>query len=792
MDFFFKRSFLEPKPLLDQLPTKAGSDVASPSQSLTIAIAISGSSKSKNIVKWALNKFSSDKNVVFKLIHVHLKITSIPTPSGKIVSISEAPEDVAATYRRQVMDETKGALLKPYKKMCERKKVAVEIQVLESNSVAVAITREVSKHLISRLVIGRSSHRQYCTYRNRDVTAKIAAYVSNICTIYVVSKGVYIISKKSSSDAEMNETIIDSGSEISTDTSSCSSGPRQISAAMSNALKSKSLAMSGKRLQHLPTIVRGISVCMETSSVDSYDTTSMFSDAGEEVSKRSSPETSRTISWNPPRSCMPSNENVTQGEDYVTNNQDMFHEIRKLRDELRQAQGMYALAQVEALDASLKLNELHELHEFEEFSLKEHVTKGLEEKETQTSEQMRREAREVARRREADMKATSEAKEKDKSARVAPKLQYQEFSWEEIITATSSFSEDLKIGMGAYGDVYKCNLHHTIAAVKVLHSAESALSKQFDQELEILSKIRHPHLVLLLGACPEHGALVYEYMENGSLEDRLFQVNNTLPIPWFVRFRIAWEVASALVFLHKSKPTPIIHRDLKPANILLDHNFVSKVGDVGLSTMIQVNPLSTKFTMYKHTSPVGTLCYIDPEYQRTGMLSPKSDVYAFGMIILQLLTALPAIALTYKVETAMENNDGLIQILDKKAGDWPMEETRKLAALALYCTEIRAKDRPDLETQILPMLESLNKVAENMSSSGPKQPPTHFLCPLLKDVMHEPCVAADGYTYDRRAIEEWMADHRTSPVTNLPLQNINLLPNHTLYAAIVEWRRINH
>uniref|UniRef100_M4DFC6 RING-type E3 ubiquitin transferase n=1 Tax=Brassica campestris TaxID=3711 RepID=M4DFC6_BRACM len=760
MDFFFKKSYLEPKPVLDQLPTKAGSNVASPYQSMTIAIAISGSSKSKKIVKWAVEKFSSDKNVVFKLIHVHLKITSVPTPSGKIVSISEAPEDVAATYRRQVMDETKETLLKPYKRMCERKKVAVELQVLESNSVAVAITREVSKHLISRLVVGRSSH--VGLYGNRDVTAKIAAYVSNLCTIYVVSKGVYIISKQSSSDVQMNETITNSGSER-TDTSSCSSGSGHTSDAMSNAPKSKSLAMSDKRLQHLPTIVRGVSVRMETNSVDSYGTTSMFSDAEEEVSKRSSPETSRTVSWNPPRSYMSSNDNVTQSEDYFTDNQ------------------------------------LNELHEFEELTLMEHVTKALEEKETRTFEQMRREARDVAHRREAEMKATSEAKEKEKlkeSSLVSPKLQYQEFTWEEIKTATSSFSKDLQIGMGAYGDVYKCNLHHTIAAVKVLHSPESNLSKQFDQELKILGKIRHPHLVLLLGACPEQGALVYEYMENGSLEDRLFRVNNSQPIPWFVRFRIAWEVASALVFLHKSKPRPIIHRDLKPANILLDHNFVSKVGDVGISTMIQVDPLLTQFTTYKQTSPVGTLCYIDPEYQRTGRLSPKSDVYAFGMIILQLLTALPAIALTYKVEMAMENNDDeeLIKILDKKAGDWPMEETRKLAALALYCTEIRAKDRPDLENQILPTLESLNKVAENartLISYEPKQPPSHFFCPLLKDVMNEPCVASDGYTYDRRAIEEWMADHRTSPVTNLPLQNINLLPNHTLYAAIVEWRCSN-
>ncbi|EOA12722.1 hypothetical protein CARUB_v10028126mg [Capsella rubella] len=809
MDSFFKKSFLDTKPVVGQLSKKDSSDHASPSQPLTIAIAISGSSKSKNVVKWALNKFGSDKNVVFKLIHVHPKLTSLPTPSGNTVPISEAPEDVAATYRQNVMQETKETLLKPFKKMCERKKVAVELQVLESNRVAMAITKEVNEHLISNLVIGRSSHGNLSRYH--DITAELSAFVSNLCTVYVVSKGAYILSKdRVSSDTERHETLRDSGNER-TDSSSWSSGSGPNSDVMSNALKSNPHSLSNKRLQHLPTIIRGVSVPMETSSANSDDTRSMSSDVAEGVSKRSSPETSHSVSWNPRLRdfddrkdamnslSMSSNHgygNVTPGGDhYFSDDQETLKEITKLRAELRHAQELYAVAQVETLDASRKLNEL----KFEELKLMEHETKGLAEEETQTFEQKRREEREASQRREVEMKATLEAKAKEKLEEVslvAPKLQYQEFTWEEIVTATSSFSEDLKIGMGAYGAVYKCNLHHTTAAVKVLHSAESSLSKQFDQELEILSKIRHPHLVLLLGACSERGALVYEYMENGSLEDRLFQVNNSQPIPWFVRFRIAWEVASALVFLHKSKPTPIIHRDLKPANILLDRNFVSKVGDVGLSTMIQVDPLLTQFTMYKQTSPVGTLCYIDPEYQRTGRISPKSDVYALGMIILQLLTGQQAMALTYTVEIAMENNDDeeLIQILDHKAGNWPMEETRQLAALALCCTELRAKDRPDLKDQILPALESLKKEADkarNSISAAPSQPPSHFLCPLLKDVMKEPCIAADGYTYDRSAIVEWMENNRTSPVTSSPLQNVNLLPNHTLYAAIVEWRNKN-
>lgn len=255
----------------------------------------------------------------------------------------------------------------------------------------------------------------------------------------------------------------------------------------------------------------------------------------------------------------------------------------------------------------------------------------------------------------------------------------------------------------------------------------------FNFQLEILSKIRHPHLLLLLGACLEHGCLVYEYMENGSLDDRLCRKDNTPPIPWYVRYRIAWEVASVLVFLHNAKPKPIVHRDLKPANILLDHNFVSKIGDVGLSTLLPIGN-SSMSTVAKETAPAGTFCYIDPEYQRTGKVSPKSDVYAFGMVILQLLTAKPALALAETVETALEEGR-LADILDSKAGKWPIEETQELATLGLSCAEFRSRDRPDLKDKVLPMLERLKGIAAGAQESVPlvpSIPPNHFICPILQ------------------------------------------------------------
>ncbi|XP_033143692.1 U-box domain-containing protein 35 [Brassica rapa] len=819
-----------------------------PPPSHTVFVALSESRKNKNVVTWALEKFAPEANVGFKLLHIHPRITSVPTPMGNTIPISEVRDDVVAAYRQEVLWQAE-EVLKPYKKMFERRKVAVEVHVIESDNVAAAIAEVVSRNSIERLVIGGSSRSFFS--RKADMCSAISALVPNFCTVYVVSKGKLSCVRPSDSDG--NATIRDDGSER-TDSSSGSSGPNSestdgVSSALDSQSQSRALSLPVRRFQHVPAIGRQASVPMDTSSVGSDDTRCMSMDAEEakDVSSINRSSTDTTSRWTPrlrdyeerkdAMSSSSSNreygnaggkfswtgmvidtthsrasqqasnmsDNLTE-HSYTDNQVNLSFEVEKLRAELRHVQEMYTAAQTETFDASRKLGELNqrrleEAIKLEELKLKEYEARELAEKEKQNFEKAKRDAesmreraeREIAQRREAERKAARDAKEKEKLEDTlgSPRLQYQHFTWEEIVAATSSFSEELKIGMGAYGSVYKCNMHHTTAAVKVLHSAENGLSKQFQQELEILSKIRHPHLVLLLGACPEQGALVYEYMENGSLEDRLFQVNNSPPLPWFERVRIAWEVAAALVFLHKSKPKPIIHRDLKPANILLDHNFVSKVGDVGLSTMVQVDPLSTKFTIYKQTSPVGTLSYMDPEYQRTGMISSKSDVYSFGMIVLQLLTAKPPMALTHLVESAMDSNDEFLKILDQKAGNWPVEETRELTSLALCCTELRGKDRPDLRDQILPALESLKKVAEkarNSISSVPTQPPFHFLCPLLKDVMNEPCVAADGYTYDRRAIEEWFEEHNTSPMTDSPLLSKNLLPNYTLYTAIMEWR----
>ncbi|GFQ01028.1 U-box domain-containing protein 35 [Phtheirospermum japonicum] len=768
------------RPKVDSLN---GSKPSTTASSTVVAVAINTSKKSKYTIKWAMQNLiphEGPEHVCFKLLHVFPEITTVPTPMGNGIPISQVRDDVAAAYRKELELQTTEKLI-PYKMFCIKREVRAEIVKIESDDVVNAIAHEIAKCKIDKLVIGASS-----------------------TGVYVVSKG------KLSSVRPSIPEVVSSPSDVITDTGGFSNYSSR------DTINSQTeWTVQGSTISYPPSPTKQFQYVLATNDsrrTNSSDTKSVPYQIGDEEDDENSSCSSTDITNQTSKASSGSHSRTTNrssslyaSTDFSSGSQVNINlELEQLKMELRNVQGMYAKAQTEAIDASRKLNDLqHQRLEdtvkLREISLKEDEAKALAEREKSRYEDAKTEAynvmecmeREAVRKKAAEKRATRDAKAKEKleSSLIGPANHYQEFAWEEIESATLSFSDDLRVGMGSYGTVYKCNLRHTTAAVKILHSLAANRTKQFQQELEILSKIRHPNLLTLLGACPDRGCLVYEYMENGSLDERLFRRNNTPPIPWLDRYRIAHEVASALIFLHNSNPKPIIHRDLKPANILLNRNLVTKIGDVGLSTMLIHSDASNETTMYKDTSPVGTLCYIDPEYQRTGLVSPKSDVYAYGMVVLQLLTAKPAIALARKMEIAVDG-DRLDRILDSEAGDWPADETKELAVLALRCTELRHRDRPDLKSEILP---ALDKLITQVAMSGRKSPPEHFMCPIRKVekilvVMKDPCVAGDGYSYDREAIEEWFEDNDESPVTKLPLLNKSLIPNYTLLSAIMEWR----
>ncbi|WMV36150.1 hypothetical protein MTR67_029535 [Solanum verrucosum] len=219
----------------------------------------------------------------------------------------------------------------------------------------------------------------------------------------------------------------------------------------------------------------------------------------------------------------------------------------------------------------------------------------------------------------------------------------QTFTFRELATATKNFRQECLIGEGGFGRVYKGHLDRTgqVIAVKQLDRNGLQGNREFLVEVLMLSLLHHNNLVNLIGYCAdgEQRLLVYEYMQQGALEDHLFDVSaDRSPLDWFTRMKIASNAAKGLEYLHHKANPPVIYRDLKSSNILLDKEYNAKLSDFGLA---KLGPMGDN----SHVSSrvMGTYGYCAPEYQRTGQLSVKSDVYSFGVVLLELITGRRAV-----------------------------------------------------------------------------------------------------------------------------------------------------
>ncbi|PHT47506.1 hypothetical protein CQW23_11714 [Capsicum baccatum] len=202
-----------------------------------------------------------------------------------------------------------------------------------------------------------------------------------------------------------------------------------------------------------------------------------------------------------------------------------------------------------------------------------------------------------------------------------------------LVAATDNFNEKNAIGEGRVGYVYKAQFNDNVqAAVKRIRGGEQDAEKEFENEVDLLSKFQHQNVISLLGYCIHNNAqfLVYEMMQNGSLEFQLHGPPRGSALGWHLRMKIALDVARGLEYLHERCNPPVIHRDLKSSNVLLDSNFSAKLSDFGLAIAgWNLTKSNVKLS--------GTLGYVAPEYLLDGKLTDKSDVYAFGIILLELL-----------------------------------------------------------------------------------------------------------------------------------------------------------
>nr|CAB3482033.1 unnamed protein product [Digitaria exilis] len=282
----------------------------------------------------------------------------------------------------------------------------------------------------------------------------------------------------------------------------------------------------------------------------------------------------------------------------------------------------------------------------------------------------------------------------------------QEFSYAELEQATCGFSEDSQVGKGSFSCVFKGTLRDgSVVAVKraIKASDMKKSSKEFHNELDLLSRLNHAHLLNLLGYCEDGSErlLVYEFMAHGSLHQHLHGNNPSLKrqLNWARRVTIAVQAARGIEYLHGYACPPVIHRDIKSSNILIDEDHNARVADFGLSILGPADsgtPLSEL--------PAGTLGYLDPEYYRLHYLTTKSDVYSFGVFLLEILSGRKAIDMQFDEGNIVEWAVPLI-----KAGDIfsildpvlsppsDLEALKKIASVACKCVRMRGKDRPSMD-----------------------------------------------------------------------------------------------
>nr|XP_027126974.1 probable LRR receptor-like serine/threonine-protein kinase At1g56140 isoform X6 [Coffea arabica] len=295
------------------------------------------------------------------------------------------------------------------------------------------------------------------------------------------------------------------------------------------------------------------------------------------------------------------------------------------------------------------------------------------------------------------------------------------FSYAELRAATNDFHPSNKLGEGGFGPVFKGTLEDgRVVAVKQLSVASHQGKSQFVAEIATISAVQHRNLVKLYGCCIEGNKrlLVYEYLENKSLDQALFGTNN-LHLDWPTRFDICLGVARGLAYLHEESRLRIVHRDVKASNILLDSDLNPKISDFGLAKLYD----DTK--THISTRVAGTIGYLAPEYAMRGHLTEKADVFGFGVVALEIVSGRPNSDSNleenkiYLLEWAwnLHENDSEIELVDSKLVECDENEVKRVIGVALLCIQASPALRPSM-SRVVAMLSGDTEVTTVTTRPG--------------------------------------------------------------------------
>ncbi|CAI9770511.1 unnamed protein product [Fraxinus pennsylvanica] len=747
--------------------------------------------KTVALLDWTFRTFGSKEICI---LHVHRPSPLIPTLLGKLPASQANPEMVAA-FRNEEKEETT-KLLCNYLIICSKSKVKARVITTEADEVQKGIVDLVNTHSIKKLVIGAIP--DFMKGKKSSCKASRAARdIPSYCEIRFVNKGKLVWTRQTSEStsfvpicpayaqnlrfqslhidknkAETSSLCVESSrdpfrcQDVSTSTS-FSSGSDYTSAAESRVSSVFSTKAEEESLYSLLTE-------LEIKAEESKD------EAFLELSKHKKLET-----------------NVMDAVNKVKALEIAYSEEVKLREEAQDAMRATILEQDELVEETEKIT--YELHKtmrnialldsrVQEANRRREELAGELELIQASVATLRKEKQKLQRQKNEATRWLDRWRSHGRYGDADPDKPFwlkgdtsvlAVFSLSDVHAATCNFSESFRIGQGGYGTVYKGEMLDRTVAIKNLHPYAMQGQTEVYKEVQVLGKLRHPHVVGLIGVCPEAWSLVYEYLPGGNLQTRLFHYSSIGPLNWKNRARIVANVASGLLFLHSSKPEKLVHGNLKLENILLDSENSCRISDYGIRMLITNKTI--RCPSFRHCAESnGAFAYQDPEFHRTGTLTPKSDIYSFGLIILQLLTGRTTTGLVSEVRRAVSSGK-VASILDLSAGEWSSYVARRLVDLGLQCCESNSRDRPELSPTLVRELERLPVLEE-------QEVPLFFLCPILQEIMHDPQVAADGFTYEGEALRGWLENgHETSPMTNLKLSHLNLTPNHALQIAIQDW-----
>ncbi|CAK9875942.1 unnamed protein product [Sphagnum jensenii] len=309
------------------------------------------------------------------------------------------------------------------------------------------------------------------------------------------------------------------------------------------------------------------------------------------------------------------------------------------------------------------------------------------------------------------------------------------FSLAELERATEKFKIDNIVGEGGFGRVYRGVLDNGVCvAIKVLTCVHQQGNYEFIAEVEMLSRLHHRNLVTLIGICTENHTcfLVYEFVPNGSVESHLHGADRLIaPLEWKARVKIALGAARGLAYLHEDSIPRVIHRDFKASNILLEDDFTPKVSDFGLAKEAADGGKS----QHVSTRVMGTFGYVAPEYAMTGHLLVKSDVYSYGVVLLELLSGRKPVDISQPhgqenlvtwARPLLCSKEGLEMLVDSGLhNNFHFDDYRRMAAIAWMCVQPEVSHRPSMGE----VVQALLPLFKNSTAASDSSPQEEFSAP---------------------------------------------------------------